>query len=67
MSPHAPEADYRRWVQYFDRALADPAFDRQRSVGGLQPFAMTGKPLSDYIAQTVARYRKQSQELGLVR
>lgn len=67
MSPHAPEADYRRWVHYFDRALADPAFDRQRSVGGLQPFAMTGKPLSDYIAQTVARYRRQSQELGLVR
>ncbi|MRT32048.1 MULTISPECIES: Bug family tripartite tricarboxylate transporter substrate binding protein [Herbaspirillum] len=67
MSPHAPEADYQRWVRYFDRALADPAFDRQRSIGGLQPFAMTGKPLSDYIAQTVARYRRQSQELGLVR
>jgi putative tricarboxylic transport membrane protein len=37
MSPHAPEADYQRWVRYFDRALADPAFDRQRSIGGLQP------------------------------
>ncbi len=67
MSPHASEVDYQRWVRYFDKALADPAFDHQRSLSGLQPFAMTGKPLSDYVAQTVARYRKQSQELGLVR
>ncbi|EOA06760.1 tricarboxylic acid transport protein [Herbaspirillum frisingense GSF30] len=67
MSPYASEDDYQRWVRYFDKAMADPAFDRQRSIGGLQPFAMTGKPLSDYIAQTVARYRKLSQELGLVR
>ncbi|RAM63749.1 tricarboxylate transporter [Herbaspirillum rubrisubalbicans] len=67
MSPHTSDADYRRWVQYFEQALADPEFDRQRSIGGLQAFAMTGKPLSEYIAQTVARYRKQSQELGLVR
>ncbi|WP_432240160.1 tripartite tricarboxylate transporter substrate binding protein [Herbaspirillum robiniae] len=67
MSPHAPEADYRRWVEIFDRVMADPAFDRQRSAGGLYPFAMTGKALSDYVAQTVAQYRKQSQELGLVR
>jgi putative tricarboxylic transport membrane protein len=67
MSPHASEQDYRRWVEIFDHAMADPAFDRQRSASGLYPFAMTGKPLADYIAQTVARYRKQSQELGLVR
>ena len=67
MSPHVPEAEYRRWVGIFDKAMADPAFDRQRSASGLYPFAMTGKPLSDYIAQTVAQYRKQSQELGLVR
>lgn len=67
MSPHASQADYQRWVRFFDQALADPRFDQQRSLTGLQPFAMTGKPLSDYVAQTVARYRKQSQELGLVR
>ncbi|MBB5390025.1 MULTISPECIES: tripartite tricarboxylate transporter substrate binding protein [unclassified Herbaspirillum] len=67
MSPHVPEADYRRWVEIFDKAMADPAFDLQRSASGLYPFAMTGKPLTDYIAQTVAQYRKQSQELGLVR
>ncbi|WP_050467539.1 Bug family tripartite tricarboxylate transporter substrate binding protein [Herbaspirillum chlorophenolicum] len=67
MSPHVPEAEYRRWVEFFDKAMADPAFERQRSASGLFPFAMTGKPLTDYIAQTVAQYRKQSQELGLVR
>ncbi|MBO9536304.1 tripartite tricarboxylate transporter substrate-binding protein [Herbaspirillum sp.] len=67
MSPHVPEAEYRRWVEIFDKAMADPAFDRQRGASGLYPFAMTGKALTDYVAQTVAQYRKQSQELGLVR
>lgn len=67
MSPHAPQADYRRWVETFDKAMAGPAFARQRSAGGLYPFAMTGQALTDYIAQTVAQYRRQSEELGLVR
>ena len=67
MSPHVPEADYQRWVRYFDRMMADPVFLAQRSTSGLQPFAMTGSQLSQYINQTVTQYRKQSQELGLVR
>lgn len=67
MSPHASEADYQRWVRYFDRMMADPVFLAQRSTSGLQPFAMTGSQLSQYINQTVTQYRKQSQELGLVR
>lgn len=67
MSPHASPDDYRRWVEIFDKAMAHPAFERQRAASGLYPFAMTGQALTEYIAQTVARYRKQSQELGLVR
>lgn len=67
MSPHAAQDDYARWVKLFERAMADPAFASQRSASGLYPFAMTGQALTDYVTQTVARYRKQSQELGLVR
>jgi len=67
MSAKVSDADYERWVAVFDRAMATEEFKRQRAAGGLYPFAMTGAPLTDYIRKVVEQYRKQSQELGLVR
>jgi putative tricarboxylic transport membrane protein len=67
MSAQASEADYQRWVGIFDRLMATDAFARQRVASGLYPFAMTGAALTTYIEKVVEQYRKQSQELGLVR
>ncbi len=67
MSAKVSDADYERWVAVFDRTMATEEFKRQRVAGGLYPFAMTGAPLTDYIHKVVEQYRKQSQELGLVR
>ncbi len=67
MSAHVSEADYRRWVAVFDQAMASEEFKRQRAASGLYPFAMTGAQLTDYVRKVVEQYRKQSQELGLVR
>jgi putative tricarboxylic transport membrane protein len=67
MSAHASDADYQRWVGIFDRAMASQAFADQRAASGLYPFSMTGAALTAHIRQVVEQYRKQSQELGLVR
>lgn len=67
MSAQVSDADYQRWVAVFDRTMATEEFKRQRAAGGLYPFAMTGAPLTDYVGKVVEQYRKQSQELGLVR
>ena len=67
MSAHASDADYQRWVAIFDRAMATEEFKRQRAASGLYPFSMTGSQLTEYVRKIVEQYRKQSQELGLVR
>ncbi|MCA1323819.1 Bug family tripartite tricarboxylate transporter substrate binding protein [Herbaspirillum sp. alder98] len=67
MSAHVSEADYQRWVTLFDQTMASDEFKRQRAASGLYPFAMTGAALTDYIHNVVEQYRKQSQDLGLVR
>jgi putative tricarboxylic transport membrane protein len=66
MSPHAPEADYQRWVRYFDRAWPIPPLIASAVSVACNP-CHDRQAAPDYIAQTVARYRRQSQELGLVR
>lgn len=67
MSAHASDADYQRWVATFERAMATEEFKRQRIASGLYPFSMTGPQLTEYVRKVVEQYRKQSQELGLVR
>lgn len=67
MSPYASDADYKRWVAIFDKAMNTREFEQQRQASGLYPFAMTGSDLTAYIAKTVEQYKKQSQELDLIR
>lgn len=67
MGPKVSDADYRKWVAKFDRALATQAFNDVRAGYGLYPFAMTGAELTDYIRQTVDNYGRQVKELGLIR
>jgi len=67
MGPQVSDKDYQRWVTYFQQAMNTPAFDEQRKIHGLFPFAMTGKELTDYIQKAVNNYRLQAKEFGMVR
>lgn len=67
MGPKVSEADYRKWVQAFDKMMAAPSFAQLRSAHGLYPFSMTGDALTEYVNKTVDDYGRQAKELGLVR
>jgi putative tricarboxylic transport membrane protein len=63
MGPDVPDADYRRWVQAFDRIESAPEFAQI----GLYPLALTGDALTRYIHQAVADYKRQARQFNLVR
>jgi putative tricarboxylic transport membrane protein len=67
MGPDVPEADYRRWVQAFERMESAPEFARMRERSGLYPLALTGDALTRYIRQAVADYKRQARQFNLVR
>jgi putative tricarboxylic transport membrane protein len=67
MGPGVSDADYRRWVEAFDRIEASPGFARMRLEAGLYPFSLTGDALTRYIKQAVADYNRQAREFNLVR
>ncbi|MFS2034085.1 Bug family tripartite tricarboxylate transporter substrate binding protein [Polaromonas sp. CT11-55] len=59
------EAAYRRWVTLFSDALANPDIDVLRQRYGLYPFALTGKPLEDFVQEQIRAYGVMARELGL--
>jgi putative tricarboxylic transport membrane protein len=67
MGPDVPEADYRRWVQAFERMESAPDFARMREQAGLYPLALTGDALTRYVKQAVADYKRQARQFNLVR
>jgi putative tricarboxylic transport membrane protein len=67
MGPDVPEADYRRWVQAFERMESAPDFARMRAQAGLYPLALTGEALTRYVKQAVADYKRQARQFNLVR
>ncbi len=67
MGPQVSDANYQKWVEYFQHLMSTPAFDEVRKAHGLYPFAMTGNDLTTYIQRAVHNYRQQAQEFGLVR
>jgi putative tricarboxylic transport membrane protein len=67
MGPGVPEADYRRWVQAFERMESAPGFARMRAQAGLYPFSLTGEALTRYVRQAVAGYERQASQFKLVR
>ncbi|PUA17935.1 tripartite tricarboxylate transporter substrate binding protein [Glaciimonas sp. PCH181] len=67
MGPQVSDADYKRWVAAFDQMMASAEFPRLRAEGGLYPFSMSGKTLTDYVKKTVDQYGQQARTLGLVR
>jgi putative tricarboxylic transport membrane protein len=67
MGPGVSDADYKRWVQTFERMEATPGFAQMRLDAGLFPFSLTGDALTRYIKQAVADYKRQAREFNLVR
>ena len=67
VGPEVSDAAYQHWVKRFDAMMATPEFTQLRAATGLSPFAMSGDKLTVYIKNTVADYRKQSDQLGLIR
>jgi putative tricarboxylic transport membrane protein len=67
MGPDVSDADYRRWVQAFDRIESAPEFAQMREQIGLYPLALTGDALTRYIRQAVADYKRQARQFNLVR
>jgi putative tricarboxylic transport membrane protein len=67
MGPQVSDADYRQWVDTFERLMATPEFARLRTEAGLYPFSLTGQALTEYVHKAVDDYGKRASQLGLVR
>ena len=66
VAPKIPEADYKFWLDAFNKLLASKDFLALRDQRDLYPFSMTGPELDAYVKKTVGEYRKIADEYGLV-
>jgi putative tricarboxylic transport membrane protein len=66
VAPKIPEADYKFWLDAFNKLLASKDFLALRDQRDLYPFSMTGSELDAYVKKTVGEYRKIADEYGLV-
>jgi putative tricarboxylic transport membrane protein len=66
VAPKIPEADYKFWLDAFNKLLASKEFLALRDQRDLYPFSMTGPELDAYVKKTVGEYRKIADEYGLV-
>ena len=65
VGPKVSDADYKVWVETFNKMMATPAFDKLRAERGLFKFSKTGPELDTYIKQRVAFYRTMAAAFGL--
>jgi putative tricarboxylic transport membrane protein len=66
VAPKISDADYKYWLDSFNKLLASKDFLALRDQRDLYPFNMTGSELDAYIKKTVGEYRKIAEEYGLV-
>lgn len=66
LAPKIPDADYKFWLDAFNKLLASKDFLALRDQRDLYPFNMTGPELDAYVKKTVAEYRKTAEDYGLV-
>jgi len=66
VAPKIPEADYKFWLDAFNKLLGSKDFLALRDQRDLYPFSMTGPELDAYVKKTVGEYRKIADEYGLV-
>ncbi|MEO5732173.1 MAG: tripartite tricarboxylate transporter substrate binding protein [Rubrivivax sp.] len=65
VGPKVSDADYKVWVDTFNKMMATPTYDKIRAERGLFKFALTGAELDSYIKKRVAAYRELAAEFGL--
>lgn len=65
VGPKVSDADYKVWVDTFNKMMATPEFNKLRGERGMFKFAMTGAELDTYIKQKVAAYRTMAADFGL--
>lgn len=65
VGPKVSDADYKVWVDTFNKMMATPEFNKLRAERGLFKFAMTGNELTSYIKDRVAFYRTMAADFGL--
>jgi putative tricarboxylic transport membrane protein len=66
VAPRISDADYKFWLDSFNKLLASKDFLALRDQRDLYPFSMTGAELDAYVKKTVAEYRKVADEFGLI-
>ena len=62
VAPKISDADYKYWLDSFNKLLASKDFLALRDQRDLYPFSMTGAELDAYVKKTVAEYRKVADE-----
>jgi putative tricarboxylic transport membrane protein len=67
VGPKVSDADYKHWVDSFNKLLAAKEFAKLREDRGLFPFSKTGADLDAYVKQTVPEYKKIATEFGLIK
>jgi len=65
MGPKVSDADFKVWVDTFNKMLSTPAFEKLRAERGLFKFALTGKELDTYIKERMATYRQLAADFNL--
>ncbi len=65
VGPKVSDADYKVWVDTFNKMMATPEFNKLRGERGLFKFALTGTELDAYIKKQVNAYRGMAADFGL--
>lgn len=65
MGPKVSDADFKVWVDTFNKMMATPEWAKLRANRSLFPFSLTGAELDAYVKKQVERYRTLAGELGL--
>jgi len=65
VGPKVSDADYKVWVETFNKMMATPAFNKLRAERGLFKFSKTGPELDAYVKERVAFYRSLATAFGL--
>jgi len=65
MGPDVPIRDYEDWSRTLRRIMASPEFARAARARGLEPLAMTGPEVHQYVRAEVERMRELARSLHL--
>ena len=65
IGPKVSDADYKVWVDTFNKMMATPEFNKLRAERGLFKFALTGKELDAFIKDRMVAYRQLAADFNL--